>query len=563
MLRAAKQKGGAPDSLRIIAWRRLRRELPWRELMKLKKSLVLGAAAAIAAAAIMPFSAGAAKAENRFTLTDLVIVSQYLAGKKDLTEQQIREFDLTGDGRVTLSDLVQMARGLSGKPPVQPTPAPSTSGAPSTATAAPVPPSVAPTTATVAPTAPPLTPEQIKELALSRVPGATQANIVSVKPDMEMGIPVYDVELRIDGVEYDFEYTTSGTLIKEEVDWPVDPSYQGGAQTEQSARQIAISQVPGATDSNIVSCTLDTEDNVRVYEVDLVYTDQAWTFDIVQATGQIIHRSFEIRPMPVPMPTLPAGSTPAEEYPTSAPSVTTIPDTGVTIQQAQQLAVDRIPGASLGNVVSAKDEYENGVTMYEIEIQYDGAAYEYQISYSGIIVKESMERPVTPGYNGTQQTEQSATAIALAFAPGATEDDITYCRSDREDGVPIYEIQLVYRGERWTIEIVQATGEVIEKTMEMVFEPSPPPIPPSAVPEPTIVPETTPTPSSAAISREEAVSIALTCAAGATSSDVVKCELDTDHGQLVWEIEIRHGGVEYEIEISAAGQILQVDTDRD
>lgn len=527
--------------------------------------MILGAAAVMAATAIMPFSAGAAKTDSRFTLTDLVIVSQYLAGKRELTEQQTEAFDLTGDGDVTLSDLVQMARDFSQETPAEPT----GSHTPVAPTA-----SATPATATAAPTAAPLTQEQIQQLALDRVPGATAANIVSIKPDTELGTKVYDVELRYGGVEYELTYSLSGSLLKEEVDWPVDPSYEGGQQTEQSARELAVSQVPGAADGDITSCKLDTEEDVRVYDIDLVYMDQAWSFEIVQATGQIIHRSFEIRPMPVPMPTVPASGSPAPANPTSAPSATNIPGLEeITIQQAQQIAVDRIPGASLSNVVSAENDHDHGVAAYDIEIAYDGAKYEYRISHTGIVMKESMERPVTPGYSGTQQTEQSATETALALVPGAAAENVVDCRAESEDGVPIYDICIVYQGERWTIEIVQATGEVIEWSMELVYEPSPPPPMPSFTPGPsmTVIPETTASPSSAQpvstptaasiVSRDQAIAAALTCVEGATSADVVKCELDTDNGQRVWEIEIRKGGIKYEIEVGAAGQILDVDTD--
>ena len=64
------------------------------------------------------------------------------------------------------------------------------------------------------------------------------------------------------------------------------------------------------------------------------------------------------------------------------------------------------------------------------------------------------------------------------------------------------------------------------------------------------------------ISRERAIQIALSQVPGATESNVHKCELDSEHGTPVYEVEIRVGRIEYELKLDArTGDVLEFERD--
>lgn len=60
--------------------------------------------------------------------------------------------------------------------------------------------------------------EQAKSAALKLVPGATTANIRKAYQDWDDGRTTYEIEIIYNYMEYDFEYSTSGTLLERDVD---------------------------------------------------------------------------------------------------------------------------------------------------------------------------------------------------------------------------------------------------------------------------------------------------------------------------------------------------------
>ena len=64
------------------------------------------------------------------------------------------------------------------------------------------------------------------------------------------------------------------------------------------------------------------------------------------------------------------------------------------------------------------------------------------------------------------------------------------------------------------------------------------------------------------ISRDKAISIALSYVSGATQSNVRSCKLDRDDGRMEYEVEIVYGTMEYDFEIDAyTGTVISRDSD--
>lgn len=58
--------------------------------------------------------------------------------------------------------------------------------------------------------------EKAKEIALGKVNGAAESDIVKAEMDQENGIPVYEVEIRYDSMEYDFTINGATGVIVEQ-----------------------------------------------------------------------------------------------------------------------------------------------------------------------------------------------------------------------------------------------------------------------------------------------------------------------------------------------------------
>ncbi|MCD7858951.1 MAG: PepSY domain-containing protein, partial [Firmicutes bacterium] len=114
-------------------------------------------------------------------------------------------------------------------------------------------------------------------------------------------------------------------------------------------------------------------------------------------------------------------------------------------------------------------------------------------------------------------------------------------------GVQVYEIEFDCGGYEYEYEINAATGAVISGKKELDDDAAS-----SSV-------------SDAALVGEAAAKAAALSHAGVSADSITKykCELDTDKGVQVYEIEFDCGGYEYEYEINAAtGAILSYEIDK-
>ena len=145
-----------------------------------------------------------------------------------------------------------------------------------------------------------LTAEGAKEIALDHAGlSAGQVTFIRAELDRDDGRLVYDVEFyTADYKEYDYEIDAStGAVISYDYDAEHYTRPSGG-QTgsyigDAKARQIALAQVPGATDSNIRKAHLDWDDGRAEYEVEIIYNYMEYDFEIDATTGAIISRDVE------------------------------------------------------------------------------------------------------------------------------------------------------------------------------------------------------------------------------------------------------------------------------
>lgn len=142
--------------------------------------------------------------------------------------------------------------------------------------------------------------EQAKEIALNHAnKTADQVQFVKSKQDWEHGRSVYEIEfIYQEGsnyIEYDYEIDAStGQILS--YDYDIE-NYQQYKQiidqanvniSEETAKNIALERVPGASYSNIYKFKLEFDDTRWEYEGKIIYDSYEYEFEIDANTGNIL-----------------------------------------------------------------------------------------------------------------------------------------------------------------------------------------------------------------------------------------------------------------------------------
>lgn len=161
--------------------------------------------------------------------------------------------------------------------------------------------------------------EKAKEIAMSHAGvSAGSVSFVKAKLDYEDGVKVYDIEFYSGNVEYDYEINAAiGAIVSFDQDIenyaaPTQP--QSAAPTQAAtqpqtaaptqaqtasvisvdkAKQIALSHA-GVSGASFTKVKLDTDDGVRVYEIEFKVGNVEYDYDIDASSGAIISSSSEI-----------------------------------------------------------------------------------------------------------------------------------------------------------------------------------------------------------------------------------------------------------------------------
>lgn len=166
--------------------------------------------------------------------------------------------------------------------------------------------------------------EKAKEIAMSHA-GVSVGSVsfIKAKLDHEDGVKVYDIEFYSGNVEYDYEINAAtGAIVSfdqdiENHEIPTQPAAptqpQSAAPTQAAtqpqtaaptqaassvisvdkAKQIALSHA-GVSGASFTKVKLDTDDGVRVYEIEFKVGNVEYEYDIDASSGAIISSSSEI-----------------------------------------------------------------------------------------------------------------------------------------------------------------------------------------------------------------------------------------------------------------------------
>ena len=139
-----------------------------------------------------------------------------------------------------------------------------------------------------------------------------------------------------------------------------------GTITENQARQIALDHAGlSASQVTFLKSSLDYDDGRQVYDVEFYSSDYTeYDYEIDAATGDILSYDSD-----------------AEGY--APPTANT---TAITADQARQIALAEVPGATVNDIYEFELDRDDGRLEYEGTIYYNGMEYEFTIDgYSGAI----------------------------------------------------------------------------------------------------------------------------------------------------------------------------------
>lgn len=325
-----------------------------------------------------------------------------------------------------------------------------------------------------------------------------------------------------------------------------------------AAAAAAAMQYAGVS-SSAVTYDVDPEldEYPAYYEVELYTASGEFDYNVDAWTGQVLKGPANVSSI--------TGTT--------TPSGTS---GGISADKAKSIALaDAGVSESSALGLRVKQDWDDGMAIYEVEFRCNGAEYEYDIrSADGTILKSERDDDndyyytTAPSASGSLVGEAAAQSAALTHA-GVKESDTSYlsCHLEYDDGrVECYEVEFQAGSTQYEYEIGPYDGAVWKAERETR----------AAVPASGTTTGTssgtstgstsgTTSGSSSLISAEAAKSAAL-AHAGVSASNVYefKCELDRDDGVTLYEVEFKSGGMEYEYEIDATtGAVLKAEQDRD
>ena len=120
-------------------------------------------------------------------------------------------------------------------------------------------------------------------------------------------------------------------------------------------------------DTNYLQVQADWDDGRPVYDVEFHAAGTEYDYEVSQGTGEILKYSSDVRRQ--------GGNGNGNGNGKNASS------TAITLEEATQLVLDRVPGAA-GENVRIEADWDDGRQIYEGELYFERAEYEFEIDAS-------------------------------------------------------------------------------------------------------------------------------------------------------------------------------------
>ena len=144
-----------------------------------------------------------------------------------------------------------------------------------------------------------------------------------------------------------------------------------GLITESQAKEIALNHAGLKSDDvTFIKTGLERDDGVQKYEIEFYSPDyKEYDYEINASTGEIISYDYD-----------------AENFNSSNTNNSQSNKTEITADEAKNIALSQVPGATVENISEFEVDYDDGRLEYEGKIYYSEMEYEFSIDgYSGAI----------------------------------------------------------------------------------------------------------------------------------------------------------------------------------
>lgn len=175
------------------------------------------------------------------------------------------------------------------------------------------------TSTSVADTPDRLSEEAVKTIALADANLSTdEVKMISIRYETDDMVPEYEIDFYSDNIEYEYTiHAKTGDILSKDIhengynpkdvatnaadkstNQDTSNTHHTNANTSASnntteigleeAKKIALAQVPGASAANIVKAKRDHDDGQIEYDIEIIYNNMEYEFEILGSNGTII-----------------------------------------------------------------------------------------------------------------------------------------------------------------------------------------------------------------------------------------------------------------------------------
>ena len=259
------------------------------------------------------------------------------------------------------------------------------------------------------------------------------------------------------GLDVDWNGTTQTVILNEQTGTTtptpspvVSTTPTTGDIGLEKAKSIALADA-GLTASQVTftKARQDWDDGRMVYDVDFYTGTAKYDYEILASDGTVLQREKE---------TFSTGGT------------GTTSDVG--LEKAKSIALaDAGLTASQVTFTKARQDWDDGRMVYDVDFYTSTAKYDYEIAADGTVLQREQETFATGGTgttnNGSYIGVEKAKSIALANA-GLSASQVTFVKAqqDWDDGRMEYEIEFYYGGLKYEYTINAANGTILDMDMD-------------------------------------------------------------------------------------------------
>lgn len=206
------------------------------------------------------------------------------------------------------------------------------------------------------------------------------------------------------------------------------------------AEKKALNKVKGGT---IIETDKDYENDVLVYEVYLVKGTKDYEITYRASDGKMLSYGYEDNDI----------------NRTSKKKIMSKSD-------CKKLAKKKVKGAKITSIAKKKDD---GVVIYEVKLKKNNKEYELKyhartrelLEYQWELHAKTTDKNSKDKYIGAEK----AKSIALKKVPNA---DVIKVEFDKDDGVPVYEVELIKQQYEYELKIDAKTGKILEYDKDLI-----------------------------------------------------------------------------------------------